>query len=149
MNKISLLQNISIFTTTFGLAIILIWIGLFKFTPTEAQGIVGLIKPSPLLSWMYNLFSVTTTSRIIGVFEIVTALLLVAGLLLPKAGIAGSVLAIIIFFTTCTFLVTSAGVFAKIDGMWVPSDLGSFLIKDIVSLGASVYLLSNYLQKIT
>ncbi|HET9057834.1 MAG TPA: DUF417 family protein [Chitinophagaceae bacterium] len=144
-----MVHNLSIIISTFGIAVVLIWIGIFKFTPTEAKGIVCLVSKSPLMNWMYKLFSVQTTSNIIGIFEIVTALLLIVGLLFSEAGIVGSSFSIIIFFTTCTFMLTTGGFLAKIDGLWVPSDLGSFLIKDIVLLGAAFFLLSNYLQKIS
>ena len=147
MPKAALIYRLSIIVSTFGIAIVLIWIGIFKFTPTEAEGITGFVKNSPLLSWMYKIFSVQTAAEIIGVFEIAAGLLLVIGLLFSKAGVVGSVLSTIIFFTTCTFMFTTGGFLAKVDGLWVPSDTGSFLIKDVVALGASLYLLSIYLQK--
>ncbi len=99
------------------------------------------------MGWMYKIFSVQTTSQVIGMFEIATALLLIGDLVFPKVGIIGSSLSILIFFTTCTFMFSTGGVLSKIDGLWVPSDLGSFLIKDITALGASLFLLGNYFQK--
>ena len=64
----NIIQSLSIIISTFGIAIVLIWIGIFKFTPTEAENIVGLVKPSPFMGWMYKIFSVQTTSQVIGMF---------------------------------------------------------------------------------
>ncbi len=73
MQKMNIINTLAIITSTFGIAIVLIWIGIFKFTPTEAENIVGLVKNSPFMGWMYKLFSIRTTSNIIGIFEIITA----------------------------------------------------------------------------
>ncbi len=49
-----------------GTAIILIWIGLFKFTPTEAKGIQDVVKNSPFMSWLNTIFSIQGVSNLIG-----------------------------------------------------------------------------------
>ena len=140
------INNLAVIVTSLGLATLLIWFGLFKFTPTEANAIVDLVKNSPLTSWFYGLFSVSTTSKIIGIIEIVAGLGLVLGIFFPRISFIGSGLATIIFFTTCTFMLSSSGVLTKIDGLWVPSDLGSFLIKDLVAFGASLFLFGKSLN---
>jgi len=147
MKKMNIVNNLALIITSFGLVIVLLWIGIFKFTPTEAESIVELVKPSPLMGWMYKLFSVQTTSNIIGTSEILTALFLVIGFFFPKAGLVGSIMSALIFFTTCTFMFSTGGFLSKIDGIWVPSELGSFLIKDLTALGASLFLVSHYLSK--
>src|SRR5262245_25857183 len=40
------------------LAVIYFWFGGMKFTAYEAEGLVPLVQNSPLLSWMYDIFSV-------------------------------------------------------------------------------------------
>lgn len=143
MNKLTILRNSAVAISSLGLAIVLIWFGVFKFTPTEALGIQDFVKNSPLISWMYKIFSINTTSKIIGVIEIIAGIGLIAGIFFPKVSFIGSVLATIIFFTTCTFMLSTGGMLTKVDGLWVPSDLGTFLIKDIAALGASLFLLSR------
>ena len=59
-----------------GVAIVLIWIGIFKFTATEAKAIEPLVRNHPLMSWMYKITSVQGVSNIIGSIEIVAAALL-------------------------------------------------------------------------
>lgn len=138
----------AVIVTTLGLAIVLLWFGIFKFTVTEARNIEGLVSNSPLMNWMYKLFSLNAVSGIIGVLEILSAVGLTIGLFYPRAGLYGSALAVIIFVVTCTFLLSTPGMLAKVDGMWVPSDTGSFLIKDITLLGGSLFLLSYYANKL-
>lgn len=40
------------------LALIYFWFGGMKFTNYEAQGLVPLVSNSPLLGWVYDIFSV-------------------------------------------------------------------------------------------
>ena len=40
----------------YGLAIVLLWYGGLKFMSYEADGIVGLVSESPLMSWVYEIF---------------------------------------------------------------------------------------------
>ncbi|MGF7038335.1 DUF417 family protein [Mucilaginibacter lappiensis] len=140
-------KNVAFIVSSFGIAIILLWIGAFKFTPTESNGIAGLVKNSPLMSWMYHIFSITTTSAIIGALEITAALAILAGNFSPRVGLWGSILCVVIFFVTSTFFLTTPDTVAKVDGVWAPSGTGSFLIKDISILGASLFLLSHFGKK--
>src|SRR3546814_14586969 len=51
----------------YGLVVVLGWIGALKFTSYEAYGIEPLVANSPLLSWVYDIFSVTAFSSLLGV----------------------------------------------------------------------------------
>ena len=51
------------------LAIIYAWFGGMKFTAYEAEGLVPLVQNSPLLSWIYALFSVRGFSTFLGFVE--------------------------------------------------------------------------------
>jgi uncharacterized membrane protein YkgB len=50
----------------------LAWIGVGKYVKMEAR---VLIQHSPLLSWVYDVFSATFVARALGTTEIVAALL--------------------------------------------------------------------------
>lgn len=128
------------FIAVYGLAIVLIWIGIFKFTPTEASGIKGLVENSPLMAWMYRVFSLQTVSNIIGAFEVLTGLLLVASPRWPKAGMVGGAMAAATFLVTLSFLLTTPGVNATIDGVWIPDQ---FILKDIMALGISLMVMGR------
>jgi len=47
------LEAVGITISRYGLVLVLLLIGLLKFTAAEAAGIQPLIAHSPLMSWMY------------------------------------------------------------------------------------------------
>lgn len=123
----------------YGLVVIILWFGLFKFTPTEAQAIQPLVANSPLLSWLYALTGVREASRIIGCAEIAIALLMAARRFSWRASAAGSIGATFMFLTTLSFLVTTPGSWGRVDGLLVPVAAGGFLIKDVLLLAAALW----------
>lgn len=123
----------------YGLVLLLLWFGVFKFTPTEAQAIQPLVANSPLLSWLYSIFGLRGASRVIGVIEIASALLIAARPLSARLSAIGSIGAIVTFVTTLTFMATTPGSWAVVDGIFVPAGAGAFLIKDLLLLGAAVW----------
>lgn len=112
-------------------ALILLWLGLFKFTPTEAAGIMPLVQHSFLMSWMYKIGSTQQVSNFIGLFEIVTGILLIASFWSNKLGLVAGYLTLIIFFTTLSFLVTTPGVWKVVDGILITD---FFVGKDLAFL---------------
>lgn len=122
-----------------GLVLIIAWFGVFKFTPTEAQAIQPLVANSPLLSWLYAVMDVRGASRLIGCLEIAIALLIAARPLSRRASAVGSLGAAGMFLTTLSFLFTTPGMWAMVDGLLVPSGGGGFIIKDMVLLGAALW----------
>ena len=131
----------------YGLALVIGWIGVLKFTAYEAQGIQPLVANSPFMSWVYDLFSVTTFSTLLGVVEVTTAVLLVLAPWLPRVSAAGSVMAIGLFVATISFLFTTPGVMDATEGgfPWL-SSTGQFLIKDVALLGIAVWTLGDALR---
>ena len=132
----------------YGLVVVIAWIGALKFTAYEAQGIQPLVANSPLMSWLYDVFSVNTFSALLGVIELATAALLAVKPWWPRVSIAGSVLAIGLFLATLSFLVTTPGVFeASAGGFPILSSTGQFLIKDVALLGVSAWTLGDALSR--
>ena len=129
----------------YGLAVVVGWIGLMKFTTYEAEGISPFVAHSPLLSWFYGALSVRGFSAMLGVIEVVIALLIAARPFSPRASALGSALAVGMFLTTLSFLVTTPGVWeATAGGFPALSALpGQFLIKDLALLGISVLTLGE------
>lgn len=128
----------------YALVLVLAWIGALKFTTFEARGIEPLVASSPLMSWVYDLFSVTTFSALLGVVELATAALIAIKPWSPRLSMLGSVAAIGLFSATLSFLVTTPGVFeASAGGFPVLSSTGQFLIKDVALLGISVWTLAD------
>src|SRR5579864_9831941 len=87
----SRLEATGISVSRYGLVVVLLLIGVLKFTPGEAAGIQPLVAHSPLMSWMYGLLGVQGVSNLIGVIELATAALIALRPLSPKASFAGSV----------------------------------------------------------
>lgn len=132
----------------YGLAAILLYFGVFKFHPVEAQAIHPLVSNSPLMGWMYAVLSVQAVSTLIGTGEIVVAGMLFARPWSARASAVGGAGAIVIFLTTISFLFTTPGAWASIPG-WpipMPGAAGSFLIKDLFLLGAAVWITGESLR---
>ena len=118
-----------------GTVIILIWVGLFKFTAVEAGAIKGLVQNHFAMGWMYKLMSVQTVSNIIGVFEVVTGIGLILSFFNKKIGMYAGLASAVIFVTTLSFLVTTPGVFKMVEGFPVTD---FFILKDISYLAISL-----------
>ena len=123
----------------YGLVLLILWFGLFKFTPTEANAIQPLVANSPILSWLYSVTDLRGASRVIGVAEIVIALLIATRSVSARLSAIGGFGAVIMFLTTLSFLATTPGSWARVDGFLVPAGAGAFLIKDLLLLGAALW----------
>lgn len=139
------IQKLGELVIRYGLVIVLGWIGAMKFTAYEAAGIKALVESSPLMSWMYKLFSLQATSNIIGVTEITAAVLIAIRSLSAKLSAVGSVLAVMTFLTTLTFLFSLPGWEKSLGGFPALSGSGGFLLKDAVLLGAALFTLGDSL----
>lgn len=136
----STLEQIGHHILRYGLVIILIGVGLLKFTAYETEGIQPLVTNSPLLGWGNGVFGVATFSAVIGVIEIVLALMIAARAFAPKVSAIGSMGAIVMLVITLTLLFTTPGVWQQGYGFPFPSPMpGQFLLKDILLLGAAVW----------
>jgi len=134
------------FLLRYGLVLVLGWIGAMKFTAYEAEGIKALVATSPLMSWMYKAFSLQATSNIIGVAEIMAALLIAIRPISARLSAIGSVIAVFTFLATLTFLFSLPGWVKSLGGFPALSGSGGFLLKDVVLLGAAVWTLGDALS---
>ncbi len=125
------LEAVGGYLLRYGLVSILLWVGLLKFTSYEALAIQPLVANSPLLSWLYDIFSVTTFSMLLGAFEIALALLIAARPVVPRVSAVGSFGAILLFLVTLTFVFSTPGVWQAGYGTPFLSMLGQFLAKDV------------------
>ena len=137
---INRLQFIGMHVTRYGLVLVLLWIGGMKFTAYEAEGIRPLVANSPLMGWVYNLMSVTAFSSLLGVVEIAIGVLIALRPVWPAGSALGSGLAVGMFLTTLSFLVTTPGWEPSLGGFPAVSAMpGQFVLKDIVLLGAALW----------
>lgn len=134
-----LLEKLGIHISRYGLVVTLLLIGVLKFTAGEAQGIQPLVANSPLMFWLYRIFSLQTVSNLIGAVEIVVAVLIGVRSFSAKLSFVGSIGAVITFLLTASFLLSTPGAFQFSHGFPLLGDAGQFLIKDLVLLGAAVW----------
>lgn len=129
----------------YGLVLALLWIGGMKFTSYEAEGISGFVSNSPLMSWAYSIFSVQGFSALLGVTEIFIALLIASRPYSARTALTGSALAVGMFLTTLSFLVTTPGVWEASAGGFPALSVvpGQFLAKDFVLFGAAMRLFGD------
>ncbi|WP_223529848.1 YkgB family protein [Pseudomonas sp. GL-R-19] len=133
----------------FALAVIYFWFGGMKFTHYEAEGLVPLVSNSPLLGWVYDLFSVDLFSSLLGVLEISIGVLIAGRLLSPKLSLIGGFLSAGLFFTTLSFMFSTPGVIEP--GLGFPAITvapGQFLLKDIGLLAASLFVAGHSLTRL-
>jgi reactive chlorine resistance protein C len=140
-------ESVGLHVTRYAVALVLVWIGAMKFTGYEAGAIEPLVANSPLMSWLYAVFSVQATSNLIGVAEIAAGVLIAVR---PWSAIAcaiGSLMAIATFVVTLTFLFSTPGWEPSLGGFPALSVApGQFILKDAVLLGASVWSFGEALK---
>jgi uncharacterized membrane protein YkgB len=140
------LESAGAVVSRYGLVVILLLIGILKFTPAEADGIQPLVSHSPFMSWMYLALSKQRVSNLIGAIELLVALLLALRPISPRASFVGSLGAIATFLLTTSFLFTTPGAIQFGHGVQILGDAGQFLIKDLVLLGASFWTAAEALR---
>lgn len=145
----STVMALGIYGIYLALAVIYFWFGGMKFTHYEAMGLVPLVGNSPLLGWVYQIFSVDTFSALLGVLEVSIGVLIAARLVSPKLSLIGGALSAGLFFTTISFMFSTPGVIEP--GLGFPGISvapGQFLLKDIGLLAASVFIAGHSLAEL-
>jgi uncharacterized membrane protein YkgB len=140
------LESAGALVSRYGLVMILVLIGILKFTPAEADGIRPLVAHSPFMSWMYLVLNKQGVSNLIGFIELLVALLLALRPIFPRASFFGSLGAIATFLLTTSFLFTTPGAIQFGHGVEILGGAGQFLIKDLVLLGASFWTAAEALR---
>lgn len=131
-----------------GVVLPLFLIGILKFTAVEIEVLKPLISGTPWLAWLYPVFGEAGASYLLGVVEVIAALLLIASPWSARAAVAGGAIASAIFITTISIMLAlpvwevASGGFPWLDA------LGSFLIKDVAMLGVSLAVLAEGLTKL-
>jgi uncharacterized membrane protein YkgB len=133
-------EGIGLNVARYSLVLVLVWIGLMKFTGYEAMAIQPLVAGSPLMSWLYAIFSVQATSNLIGVAEVAAGILIALRPWSARACVLGSLMAVATFVVTLTFLFSTPGWEPSLGGFPALSVApGQFILKDAVLLGAAIW----------
>ena len=131
-----------------GVVLPLLLIGGLKFTSLEIEGLKPMIGGTPWMSWLYRVFGEVGASYLLGSVEIVTALLLVASRWSARAGVAGGLLASVLFLGTCSMFASMPVWERTLGGFPALSGVGQFLIKDVALLGISLTILGENLARL-
>jgi uncharacterized membrane protein YkgB len=132
------------------MVIIYFFFGYQKWFDYEVQGLIPFFTHGPLIFWMYQVFGMKGSSYLLGVSEWLFGALLLAGFWNKKLGILGALGSVVTFLCTVTIIPFMP------DG-WAPSAGGfpamvgnvAFLMKDVVLLAVSFYLLKQDLVRAT
>ena len=133
-------NNVGYTLGVLGTALILAWIGVYKFTLTEAKLIQPLVENHFAMGWLYNLFSIQSVSNLIGATEIFVAIGLIIGIKNKKIAYFSGIVATLIFITTLSFLLTTPNTWKVSDGVLVTN---FFLLKDILFLAVSISVIER------
>jgi uncharacterized membrane protein YkgB len=130
--------------------LIIFWFsGYQKWFAYESQFLIPLISHGPLTFWLYPLFGIRGTSWFLGMWEWLILILMIFGIRYATAAALGALGAIITFVCTFTIIPFAPGAWAAESGGF-PA-MGGFtplLIKDLVLLAISVYLLKQALLRV-
>lgn len=126
------LARLGYYISPWSIVLIMLWIGIFKFTPTEATSIKPLVENHFLLFWLYDVLSIQQVSNLFGTIEIATGLLLLFSLKYDVLRPFAALCLIATFLITFSFLFTTPGMWKLVDG--VPTT-DFFILKDIPMLG--------------
>jgi uncharacterized membrane protein YkgB len=173
-SKAAALDRVGMGLLRLGLVVVLVWIGALKFAQYEADGIVPLVANSPLMSFFYHhpapeyrgymnkegelipahqqwheTNGTYPFAKGLGLVIIFIGVLIALDPFLPQLAAVGSLLLVLMAFTTLSFLVTTPE--AWVHGFPYLSGTGRLVVKDAIMLGAAVVTLADsakaYLRK--
>jgi uncharacterized membrane protein YkgB len=122
--------------------------GYQKWFEYEAQGLIPFFTHGPLISWMYPVFGIRGASYFLGVSEWLFGVLLLAGFWNKKIGILGALGSVITFLCTVTIIpFWPEGWVASAGGFPAMTPAMGFLMKDVVLLAVSLYLLKQDVER--
>jgi uncharacterized membrane protein YkgB len=126
------------------MVIVFLFFGYQKWFEYEARVLIPYISNGPLIFWLYPVFGIRGASWFLGVAEWLFGLLLFLGFWDKRLGILGALGAIATFVGTVTIIPFMPNGWAESAGGF-PAMAGNvpFLMKDVVLLAVSIYLLKE------
>jgi uncharacterized membrane protein YkgB len=130
--------------------LIFVLFGYQKWFDYEAQTLIPFISNGPLIFWLYPVFGIQGASWFLGASEWLFAALLFWGFWNKKAGVLGALGCLFAMIGTVTIIPfmpdgwnASAGGFPAMQGNV------AFLMKDVVLLAVSIYLLKQDVARLS
>src|SRR5262245_58961831 len=135
--------NLDLHLVRASMVLIFLLFGYQKWFEYEAQALIPFISNGPLTSWMYPVFGLHGATYFLGVTEWLTAALLLWGFWNPRAGVFGAILSLGTFVTTVTIIPFMPDGWDAAAGFPAIKGNVAFLMKDVVLLAVSFYLLKQ------
>lgn len=131
------------------MVVIFAWFGYDKWFEVEIQGLLPIITHGPFISWTIPVLGIRGTANFLGTSEWTFGTLIFLGFWNKKAGILGALGSISTFIATITVLpfVPDAWL-GEAGGFPAMNMTGAFLLKDLVLLVVSVYLLKQDVARV-
>ncbi len=131
------------------MVIIFAWFGYDKWFEAEIRGLLPIITHGPFIFWTIPVLGIRGTSFFLGASEWTFGSLILMGFWNKKLGVLGALGSVFTFIATVTVL-------PFVPGAWDPAAGGfpamtmvsAFLLKDLVLLVVSVYLLKQDVQRV-
>jgi uncharacterized membrane protein YkgB len=131
------------------MVVIFLFFGYQKWFKYEAQALIPYISHGPLIFWMYPVFGIRGATYFLGVSEWLFGALLFAGFWNKKLGILGALGSCFSFIATSTIIpFMPDGWAASAGGFPAMTERVAFLMKDILLLTASFYLLKQDVARV-
>ncbi|HET7333156.1 YkgB family protein [Dyella sp.] len=126
------------------MVIVFFFFGYQKWFQYEAQVLIPFISHGPLISWMYPVFGIRGASTFLGISEWTFGALILAGFWSRRLGMLGAAGSVVTFVMTVTIIPFMPNGWAASAGGF-PAMVGNvaFLMKDVVLLAVSIYLLKE------
>lgn len=122
--------------------------GYQKWFSSEAEALFPFIINSPLTAWLYPVFGIRGAAYALLLAEWLVAALLFFGFWNAKLGILGALGSCLAGVATLTMLLVVPNAWdASAGGFPAMTPIGAFLVKDLVLLAASFYLLKQDVRR--
>ena len=129
--------------------IIFLFFGYQKWFPYEAQVLIPFISHGPLIFWLYPVLGIRGACLFLGVSEWTFGALILAGFWNKKIGMLGALGSVATFVGTVTIIpFMPDGWAAAAGGFPAMAINNAFLLKDVVLLAVSVYLLAQDVKRV-
>jgi uncharacterized membrane protein YkgB len=131
------------------MVIIFAWFGYDKWFEAEIRGLLPLITHGPLTFWTIPVLGIRGTAVFLGSFEWTSGLLLLLGFWNKKLGVLGALGSTATFISTLTILPFAPDAWdAGAGGFPAMAMNAAFLLKDLVLLVVSIYLLRQDVARV-
>jgi uncharacterized membrane protein YkgB len=130
------------------MVLIFLAFGYQKWFAYEAQVLIPYISNGPLIFWLYPVFGIRGASWFLGVSEWLFGALLFLGFWNKRLGILGAIGSTATFVGTVTIIPFMPNGWDPVAGFPAMAGNVPFLMKDVVLLAVSIYLLKQDVERV-